>query len=77
MPKPAILKPGERYTFSQYFEMPYAPEDILAELGCTLVRSHLTLPQVAEVKAEYGFLTKYLERNLTSVNGSLQVKPRT
>ena len=39
MPKQIILKQGERYTFSQYFEMPYAPEDILAELGCTLVLS--------------------------------------
>jgi hypothetical protein len=53
MPKPAILKQGERYTFSQYFEMPYAPEDILAELGCTLVRSRLSLPQLAEVPAGY------------------------
>ncbi len=76
MPKPTILKQGERYTFSQYFEMPYAPEDILAELGCTLVRSRLNLPQVAEVSAEYGFLKHYLERNLTFVNPISEISRR-
>ncbi len=76
MPKSAILKQGERYTFSQYFEMSYAPEDILAELGCTLVRSRLTLPQVAEVSAGYDFLTTYLERNLTLVNPISEISRR-
>lgn len=76
MPKPAILKQGERYTFSQYFEMPYAPEDILAELGCTLVRSRLSLPQLAEVPAGYAFLTQYLERNLTLVNPISEISRR-
>jgi len=76
MPKPAILKQGERYTFSHYFEMPYAPEDILAELGCTLVRSRLTLPQLAEVPAGYAFLTQYLERNLTLVNPISEISRR-
>jgi hypothetical protein len=33
MPKPAILQPGQSYTFRQYFEMAYEPEDILAEFG--------------------------------------------
>jgi hypothetical protein len=46
MPKPAILNQCECYTFIHYFEMPYAPEDILAELGCTLMRSRLSLPQL-------------------------------
>ena len=76
MPKPAILKPGERYTFSQYFEMPYAPEDILAELGCTIVRSRLSLPQVADVSVEYGFLTRYLERNLSLANPISEISRR-
>lgn len=45
MTRPAILQPGQSYTFRQYFEMPYEPEDILAEFGYTLQRSMLTLPQ--------------------------------
>lgn len=45
MTRPAILQPGQSYTFRQYFEMTYEPEDILAEFGYTLQRSILTLPQ--------------------------------
>ncbi|MDG2990384.1 hypothetical protein L3556_05470 [Candidatus Synechococcus calcipolaris G9] len=45
MTRPAILKPGQSYTFRQYFEMAYEPEDILAEFGYTLERSLLSLPQ--------------------------------
>lgn len=45
MPKPAILQPGQSYTFRQYFEMFYEPEDILAEFGYTLKRQILSLSQ--------------------------------
>jgi hypothetical protein len=45
MPRPAILQPGQSYTFRQYFEMTYEPEDILAEFGYTLKRVPLSLPQ--------------------------------
>jgi hypothetical protein len=45
MTRPAILQPGQSYTFRQYFEMSYEPEDILAEFGYTLQRSLLSLPQ--------------------------------
>jgi hypothetical protein len=45
MTRPAILQPGQSYTFGQYFEMSYEPEDILAEFGYTLERSLLSLPQ--------------------------------
>lgn len=45
MTRPSILQPGQSYTFRQYFEMTYEPEDILAEFGYTLKRSLLSLPQ--------------------------------
>lgn len=45
MTRPSILQPGQSYTFRQYFEMAYEPEDILAEFGYTLKRSLLSLPQ--------------------------------
>ncbi len=45
MTRPAILQPGQSYTFRQYFEMSYEPEDILAEFGYTLKRAPLSLPQ--------------------------------
>lgn len=34
MNRPKIIQPGQSYTFSKYFELPFSPEDILAELGC-------------------------------------------
>lgn len=45
MTRRAILQPGQSYTFRQYFEMSYEPEDILAEFGYTLKRAPLSLPQ--------------------------------
>jgi hypothetical protein len=35
MTRPRILKLGQSYKFSKYFELPYTPGDILAELGCS------------------------------------------
>ena len=45
MAKAPILQPGQSYTFRSYFEMPFEPEDILAEFGYALKRSPLNLPQ--------------------------------
>jgi hypothetical protein len=33
MSRPRIIQPGQSYTFSKYFELPFTTEDILAELG--------------------------------------------
>ena len=45
VPNPLVLNPNISYTFRSYFEMKFAPSDILADLGCTLTRSPLQLPQ--------------------------------
>ncbi len=37
---PKVLDPNESYTFSKYFDLPYSPEDILADLGCTIERTN-------------------------------------
>ena len=36
---PKVLDPNESYSFSKYFDLPYSPEDILADLGCTIERT--------------------------------------
>jgi len=36
--RPPILKPDETYTFRKYFELRFAPADILQELGVNLTR---------------------------------------
>lgn len=43
MPKIPILQPNQSYTFRSFFEMPFEPEDILAEFGYTFKRSSLAL----------------------------------
>lgn len=42
--RPPILKPDEFYTFRRYFELRFAPTDILRELGASLTRAVLDLP---------------------------------
>jgi hypothetical protein len=45
MPKATILEPGKSYTFSNYFEMAYEPDDILAEFDVSFRRNSLNLSQ--------------------------------
>jgi hypothetical protein len=44
-PTPRVLKLGESYTFSKYFELAYDIEDILADLGCGFDRTQIPLPR--------------------------------
>jgi hypothetical protein len=68
MSRPQILQPGQSYTFSKYFELPYAPADILAELGCSYQRALLQLPIYSNTLDYLDFLQRYLQRNLIRVN---------
>lgn len=67
MSRPKILKPGETYTFSKYFELTFDPEDILAELGCTLKRLQLNLTEYSG-ELNYLNLKHRIEQNLTYVD---------
>lgn len=50
--RPQILKRDRAYSFADYFKLRFAPADILAELGLSLVRTHLELEQwLGEVEA--------------------------
>lgn len=73
MSRPRILQPGQSYTFSKYFELPYAPADVLAELGCTYDRASLQLPTYSGELDYLNFLRQYLERNLRRVNPSSEM----
>ncbi|TAE60333.1 MAG: hypothetical protein EAZ87_06440 [Nostocales cyanobacterium] len=42
--RPQILKPSETYTFRKYFDLRFAPADILQELGATLIKSNINFP---------------------------------
>lgn len=45
--RPPILKPDELYTFRRYFELRFAPADILRELEASLTRAAITLPDAS------------------------------
>jgi len=45
MPRAAIIKPEQSYTFPDYFKLNFAPKDILAYFGASLQRRSLQLPQ--------------------------------
>jgi len=45
--KPRVLHPNESYAFSQWFNLPYTPQDILADLEWTLERSDEPSPPYA------------------------------
>ncbi len=62
-----ILKAGESYTFSQYFELPFIIDDILADLNCTLERRTLTLPESSQV-FDLQFLQQQIQRNLSHID---------
>ncbi|WGV27032.1 hypothetical protein [Halotia branconii] len=67
MSRPRIIQPGQSYTFSKYFELPFSPEDILAELGRTYERKQLQLPKVELVTETTQQLQRVIERNLRRV----------
>ncbi|NET58756.1 MAG: hypothetical protein F6K47_22160 [Symploca sp. SIO2E6] len=68
MSKAPILQEGQSYTFRSYFEMPYEPDEILAELGYTLVRSSLSLPKTQTPFERLPELRQRLEKILPLVS---------
>ncbi|WP_242054709.1 hypothetical protein [Nostoc sp. FACHB-190] len=45
MTRPHLLQEGQSYTFRSYFEMPYEADEILAELGYSLLKTRMELPR--------------------------------
>ena len=76
MTRPNILQPGQTYTFSKYFELPYTPADILAELGCSFERTSLQLPKYSGELDYLNFLNRYLQRNILVVNSISETAKR-
>jgi len=76
MPKTKILQEGQSYSFRSYFEMPYEVDEILAELGYSLVRSRLSLP-ASETQLEcLSELRQRLEETLSIISLSNEAARR-
>lgn len=68
MPTASILQPGASYTFRNYFEMPYEPEDILAEFGYGLKRAPLALPRSRTELDRLASLKSRIEESLPYIS---------
>ena len=69
--RPRILKADEIYTFRKYFDLKFAPADILRDLGVSLIREKINLPisshKVLRLEDLQGRLEEAIKRvNLTS-----------
>ncbi len=68
MPKLKILQDDQSYTFRSYFEMNVEPEEILADLGYTLLTTRLVLPMTDKALPWATELQQRLERSLSVVS---------
>ncbi|MCJ2543616.1 hypothetical protein [Thermostichus vulcanus] len=46
MPKVPLLKPDQAYPFRSYFDLPFEPEEVLAEFGYTFIQRKISWPKV-------------------------------
>ncbi|OCQ99461.1 hypothetical protein BCD64_10405 [Nostoc sp. MBR 210] len=66
--RPSILKPDETYTFRKYFDLKFAPADILRELGASLTKAPINLPINTQAITRLASLQERLEEAITRVS---------
>ncbi|RCJ22565.1 hypothetical protein A6S26_20695 [Nostoc sp. ATCC 43529] len=71
-----IIKPGQSYTFSKYFELPYTTKDILADFNCSYEKKILELPNYLREITYLDFLNRYLERNISIFDSVAEIAIR-
>ncbi|HLO86584.1 MAG TPA: hypothetical protein VK203_16510, partial [Nostocaceae cyanobacterium] len=76
MPRRQILQQEQSYTFRSYFEMPYEADEILAELGYSLVRKRLDLPHSDRHLERLAELRQRIEESLLLVSLSSETARR-
>ncbi len=74
--KRSILQPGQSYTFSNYFDLPFQPEEILAEFGYSLERSRLLLPRTSIELDRHASLKQRIEESLPYISTTSEAARR-
>jgi hypothetical protein len=64
MSRIAIIQPEQSYTFSDYFKLNFAPQDILDYFGVSLQRRSLKLPQYSGTLDRFTELKSRIEESL-------------
>lgn len=68
MSRPSLLDPNRSYTFSNYFELGFAVDDLVAEFGYSFERKFLELPQYSGSLDRLAELKQRIEEVLPFVN---------
>jgi hypothetical protein len=76
MSKIKILQENQSYTFRSYFDLPYEADDILAELGYSLVKKELSLPKTNQKITEIVAIKEKIKAILPFVNLSNETARR-
>ncbi|MEY3256886.1 MAG: hypothetical protein RLZZ29_2021 [Cyanobacteriota bacterium] len=71
-----ILQENQSYTFRSYFEMCYEADEILAELGYSLLRGHINLPKSNRCLERVQELRQRIEEYLTLASLSSETARR-
>ncbi|MBX9257184.1 hypothetical protein H1Q63_25210 [Desmonostoc muscorum CCALA 125] len=71
-----IIQPGQSYTFSKYFELPYTTKDILADFDCSYEKKILELPNYLGEITYLEFLKRYLQRNISIFDSVAEIAIR-
>jgi hypothetical protein len=66
--RPPILKPEETYTFHKYFDLRFAPADILRELDASLTKANINFPVSNYQNSRLIDLKQRLEEAITRVS---------
>jgi hypothetical protein len=68
MSRPPLLDPNRSYTFSNYFELGFAVDDLVAEFGYSFERKFLDLPQYSGTLDRLADLKQRIEEVLPFVD---------
>lgn len=74
--KRIILQPGQSYTFSSYFDLPFQAEDILSEFGYSLERSRLSLARTTMELDRLASLKERIEESLPYISTTSEAARR-
>jgi hypothetical protein len=76
MPRTAIIKPDQSYSFADYFKLNFASQDILAYFGVTLQRQSLQFPRYDQTLDRLIDLKARIEESLPRLSLTSEIARR-
>jgi hypothetical protein len=76
MPRTAIIKPDQSYSFADYFKLNFASQDILAYFGVTLQRQSLQFPRYDQPLDRLIDLKARIEESLPRISLTSEIARR-